>query len=56
MGCRFINGMTILFHGDSIIDSGRREAGRSPLGNGYAFLVASWLSALCPERGLRFAN
>lgn len=43
---------TILFTGDSITDSGRREAGRSPLGSGYVALLAPELA----DAGLTVLN
>ncbi len=48
--------MTILFQGDSITDCGRRDSFLNPMGFGYAYFVASWLSALYPELNLNFVN
>lgn len=50
------DGSTILFQGDSITDCGRCREGGDALGKGYPFLVASWLSAMCPGAGLQFVN
>lgn len=46
----------MLFQGDSITDSGRDRDNPHHLGWGYPRIVANWLNALYPERGLRFLN
>lgn len=38
--------MLLILAGDSITDSGRREPGRAPLGDGYASIVAATLKPL----------
>jgi len=45
----------ILFQGDSITDTGRRQAA-APMGRGYAFLLSAWLAARYPHRNWRFEN
>lgn len=45
----------IVFAGDSITDSGRRDIAR-PYGDGYVAIVRSLLLARYPGRGLRFVN
>lgn len=49
-------GMTILFQGDSITDSGRRNGVGEGLGTGYAYMVATRLTARYPELGLKLLN
>jgi len=49
-------GACVLFQGDSITDCGRDRANADGLGCGYAMMAAAWLSALLPERGVRFVN
>lgn len=46
----------ILFQGDSITDCGRSRTDGASLGNGYAMMAASWLSAMVPGKRLRFLN
>jgi len=46
----------VLFQGDSITDSGRTRDDDSQLGGGYAMMVASWFSAMHPEKNVRFLN
>lgn len=47
---------TILFQGDSITDAGRSRGSDADMGRGYASLVATWFSALYPEKHVRFLN
>ena len=44
--------MRILFNGDSITDAGKDydSAGISPLGQGYAFLIAAQLGVEFPQK------
>ena len=51
-----MNNSTILFQGDSITDAGRERSHNESLGDGYVMLTAAWLSALYPERHLKFLN
>ena len=51
----FSDNAVVLFQGDSITDAGRRES-YDTMGFGYANLAASWFSALCPEKRVRFIN
>lgn len=46
----------ILFIGDSITDAGRREAAYAPLGNGYVYFAANFLTAKYPELNLTIEN
>ncbi len=46
----------ILFQGDSITDAGRNRRDGESLGEGYAMMVASWLSAKYPEKNVQFLN
>ena len=46
----------VLFQGDSITDAGRIKSDPNSLGIGYSMIAASWLSALMPEKQLRFLN
>jgi len=46
----------ILFQGDSITDTGRNRDDGGDLGKGYAFLIASHLSAKHSELNLTFLN
>lgn len=45
----------VLFQGDSITDTGR-DRDKDSLGTGYAYIAASWFSALYPEKQVRFLN
>jgi len=47
---------TILFQGDSITDSGRKNNHNDSLGDGYVMMTAAWLSALYPEYHIKFYN
>jgi acyl-CoA thioesterase-1 len=47
--------MRVLFQGDSITDAGRATSG-STLGDGYAFIAASMMGALYPQKRLEFVN
>ncbi|HUS59199.1 MAG TPA: SGNH/GDSL hydrolase family protein [Planctomycetota bacterium] len=46
----------VLFQGDSITDAGRSRDDDSQLGGGYAMMIASWFSAMHPEKNVRFLN
>ncbi len=46
----------ILFQGDSITDCSRNRQDGASLGNGYAMMAASWLTARYPALRLRFLN
>lgn len=46
---------SILFQGDSITDTGRRED-PAGMGSGYAGIAAGWIQASLPEMGFRFVN
>ncbi len=48
--------MTILFQGDSITDCGRLSSFLDSMGSGYAYFVASQMSALYPEKQITFLN
>ncbi len=50
------NGDLILFQGDSITDCSRSREDAFDLGTGYPRMVAAALSALRPEKNLRFLN
>jgi len=54
-GLCFQSGQTVLFIGDSITDCGRRAAER-PYGNGYVSLIVEMVTALYPDREIRFIN
>jgi lysophospholipase L1-like esterase len=56
MSLRIAENSLVLFQGDSITDCGRNRQQPDDLGYGYAALIAHWLSALVPERKLRFLN
>ena len=45
----------VLFQGDSITDAGRM-ADPAAMGSGYAMMIASWFSAMYPEKNVRFIN
>ena len=47
---------TILFQGDSITDSDRKNGHNESLGDGYAMMTVAWLSALYPEYHMKFIN
>jgi lysophospholipase L1-like esterase len=47
---------TILFLGDSITHGWRDINNPDDLGKGFVMIIASWLSALFPEKNLRFLN
>lgn len=49
-------GSRVLFQGDSITDAGRDRNDDSLLGNGYANLIAAWLTARYPRHNLTFIN
>ena len=46
----------VLLQGDSITDAGRSRTNDEDLGRGYAGMVAAWVSAAWPQRGVRFVN
>lgn len=46
----------VLFQGDSITDKGRSRQDDADLGGGYAMMAAAWVSAMYPERRVRFVN
>jgi lysophospholipase L1-like esterase len=48
------DGQLWLFQGDSITDCGRR--GGPPLGGGYAWLFSELVTAMWPERDIRYIN
>ena len=50
------NGDLILFQGDSITDCGRNRQDASDLGPGYPQMVAAAISALYPDKKLRYIN
>lgn len=47
---------TILFQGDSITDSERKNGHNESLGDGYVMMTVAWLSALYPEYHMKFYN
>ncbi len=49
------SGTTVLFTGDSITDTGRRE-GNFPFGNGYVRMSIDLITARCPQHKLKFIN
>jgi acyl-CoA thioesterase I len=49
-------GALVLFQGDSITDAGWNRANPESMGTGYAMMASAWLSAMMPERRLRFLN
>ncbi|GMQ59358.1 SGNH/GDSL hydrolase family protein [Vallitalea sediminicola] len=49
-------GSLVLFQGDSVTDCGRTSNEYLDLGYGYANMVSAWLTALYPEKQLRFLN
>ena len=51
----FERGQKVVFIGDSITDSGRRDAS-APYGNGYVSLVRAFVLGRYPELGLTFEN
>ena len=55
-GIMFENNDVVLFQGDSVTDCGRTRGDESSLGEGYAMLVASWFTALYPEKTVKFIN
>ena len=46
----------VLFQGDSITDAGRDRSNDADLGTGYAAVAAAEISAMYPDRGIRFLN
>jgi acyl-CoA thioesterase-1 len=48
--------LTILFQGDSITDSERKNGHNESLGDGYVMMTVAWLSALYPEYHMKFYN
>ena len=50
------NNSTILFQGDSITDSARKNGHNESLGDGYVMMTVAWLSALYPDYPMRFIN
>ncbi len=50
------NEALILFQGDSITDAGREREPGTHLGDGYVWIIASWLSAHFPHKRWRFLN
>lgn len=46
----------ILFQGDSVTDCGRSRDNDENLGGGYVNMVASWFSAIYPEKNVKFIN
>lgn len=49
-------GQKVLFIGDSITDSGRRDSKDAPLGNGYVRLCADLVAARYPDHRNTFVN
>lgn len=47
---------TVLFQGDSVTDCGRSRDNDDFMGNGYANMIAAWLSATYPEKDITFIN
>ncbi len=56
MSVVFDDGAKVLFQGDSITDAGRVYNDPGSLGAGYAYMAASWFSALHPEKRVSFLN
>ena len=50
------DGALVLFQGDSITDGGWNREVPGSLGAGYAGMVGSWITAMYPEKGIRFLN
>lgn len=50
------NNSVVLFQGDSITDAGRNRNETGDMGSGYAMMVASWFSAMYPEKQVKFIN
>lgn len=50
------DGELVLFQGDSITDAGRNRNDINDLGFGYPMFIASWFSALYPDKNVRFIN
>lgn len=50
------DGELVLFQGDSITDAGRNRNDINDLGLGYPMFIASWFSALYPDKNVRFIN
>lgn len=46
----------VLFQGDSVTDVGRNRDNEADLGGGYPMMVASWFSAMYPEKNVKFIN
>jgi acyl-CoA thioesterase I len=46
----------VLFQGDSVTDVGRIREDINDLGHGYPMMIASWFSALYPEKDVTFLN
>ena len=46
----------VLFQGDSITDAGWNRQDPASLGGGYAMMIGSWFSAMCPEKAVTFLN
>ena len=53
---QFEQNQLILFIGDSITDTQRRETPYAPLGQGYVHFAANFLAAKFPHLNLRFEN
>ncbi|MFP4384927.1 MAG: SGNH/GDSL hydrolase family protein [Spirochaetia bacterium] len=56
MGILIEKGMKILFQGDSITDSGRKDDTDHGLGRGYPFLAAAYYRGMRPDLNLEFLN
>jgi lysophospholipase L1-like esterase len=52
----FEQGQKVLFIGDSITDTGRRDGPHAPYGNGYVHLARAFLLARYAELGLQVVN
>ncbi len=46
----------VLFLGDSLTDAGRDYQDNASMGNGYAGMIAAWLTARYPHKQIRFLN
>ena len=51
-----LDNSTVLFQGDSITDSERKNGHNESLGDGYVMMTVAWLSALYPEYHMKFFN
>ena len=50
------NNARVLFQGDSITDAGWVREDPNSLGTGYAMMIASWFSAMYPDKKVTFLN